>query len=266
MIDAARPSQYTPSFPRENAGGLIILSVFILSRLVFYLQGGAFIATPLAFAMQYLDPTLLKNDLSRSLFYLHSQPPLFNLMLGLVLKLSPVPSLSYAILFKTAGALIPLACYGTLSAIGVKRLAAVLITIVFMLNPTLILYENLLYYSYIETFYIALALFFLIRWGLEIKNSPASPVLGISSLPGADPLRVPSCLLSPHRSCHHLVSVAQGRGKTSCQNIYSLLYYCRYTPDAAVLKKCLGVRFFRDLIMGRDEPLDKSKHFCPGAA
>ena len=165
MIDAARPYRV------RNAGGLIILSVFILSRLVFYLQGGAFVSTPLAFAMQYLDPALLKTDLLQSLFYLHSQPPLFNLMLGLVLKLSPVPALSYSILFKTAGALIPLACYGALSAIGVKRRTALLITIVFMLNPTLILYENLLYYSYIETFYIALALFFLARWGLGKKTS-----------------------------------------------------------------------------------------------
>ena len=174
MIDAARPPHHTSGLPRENAGGLIILSVFILSRLLFYLKGGAFIATPLAFAMQYLDPALLKNDLSRSLFYLHSQPPLFNLMLGLVLKLSPGPSLSYAILFKTAGALIPLAFYGTLSAIGVKRLAAMLVTMVFMLNPTLILYENLLYYSYIETFYIVLSLFFLIRCGLDNKISDLS--------------------------------------------------------------------------------------------
>jgi hypothetical protein len=171
MIDAARPTQNTSALSRETAGGLVILSVFILSRLAFYLQGGAFIATPLAFAMQYLDPALLKTDLLQSLFYLHSQPPLFNLMLGLVLKMSPAPALSYSILFKTAGILIPLACYGALSAIGVKRLTALLITIVFMLNPTLILYENLLYYSYIETFYIALALFFLARWGLEKKTS-----------------------------------------------------------------------------------------------
>ena len=142
--------------------------------MVFFLKGGAFIATPLAFAMQYLDPALLKNDLLRSLFYLHSQPPLFNLMLGLVLKLSPVPSLSYAILFKTAGALISLACYGALFAIGVKRLTSLLITIVFMLNPTLVLYENLLYYSYSETFFIALSLFFLIRWGLDKKLSDLS--------------------------------------------------------------------------------------------
>ena len=38
--------------------------------------------------MQYLDPLLLKSDLLKSLFYLHSQPPIFNLFLGIVLKLS----------------------------------------------------------------------------------------------------------------------------------------------------------------------------------
>jgi hypothetical protein len=167
---SVKPPEKTPLLS-ESTGGVIILAVFIASRLIFSFMGGAFVATPLAFAMQYLDPVLLKDDLLHSLFYLHSQPPLFNLMLGLVLKLSPVPALSYSILFKTAGALIPLACYGTLSSIGVKHLTALLITLVFMLNPTLVLYENLLYYSYIETFYIALAVFFLARWALEKKIS-----------------------------------------------------------------------------------------------
>ena len=169
-MGSVKPPEKTPLL-RESTGGIIILAVFIASRLIFSFMGGAFIAKPLSFAMQYLDPVLLKNDLLQSLFYLHSQPPLFNLMLGLVLKMSQIPALSYSILFKTAGALIPLALYGTLSAIGVKRLTALLVTIVFMLNPTLILYENLLYYSYIETFYIALAIFSLARWGREKKNS-----------------------------------------------------------------------------------------------
>ena len=169
-MGSVKPPEKTPLL-RESTGGIIILAVFIASRLIFSFMGGAFIAKPLSFAMQYLDPVLLKNDLLQSLFYLHSQPPLFNLMLGLILKMSQVPALSYSILFKTAGALVPLALYGTLSAIGVKRLTALLVTIVFMLNPTLILYENLLYYSYIETFYIALAIFSLTCWGRERKNS-----------------------------------------------------------------------------------------------
>jgi len=156
---------------QESGPVLIILLIAIAFRLVFVLKGGSFIATPLSFAYQYLDPLLLKNDLMRSLLYLHSQPPFFNLFLGIVLKVSPLPAVSYDILFKTAGVLIPLIFYGILVFLGIKRLLALLITIAFMLNPTLILYENLLYYSYVEAFFVLLAIFFLLRWGRGRKFS-----------------------------------------------------------------------------------------------
>jgi hypothetical protein len=60
--------------------------------------------------------------------------------------------------------LMPLILYGILISLGIRRLLALLIAIFFMLNPTLILYENLLYYSYFEAFCILLAIFFLLRW------------------------------------------------------------------------------------------------------
>jgi hypothetical protein len=152
---------------QERGYGLIILLIAIVFRLAFMLKGGSFIATPLSFAYQYLDPVLLKTDLLRSLLYLHSQPPLFNLFLGIVLKVSPLPALSYDLLFKTVGILMPLTFYGILISLGIKRLFVLLITVVFMLNPTLILYENLLYYSYVEAFFVLIAIFFLLRWGKE---------------------------------------------------------------------------------------------------
>jgi len=154
---------------QESGYGLLIVFLCIVFRLDFILKGGTFIATPLSFAYQYLDPFLLKNDFLKSLLYLHSQPPLFNIFLGIVLKISPLPALSYDILFKTAGVLMPLAFYGIFISIGIKPLFALPITIVFMLNPTLILYENLLYYSYFEAFFVLLAIFFLLRWGKEKK-------------------------------------------------------------------------------------------------
>jgi hypothetical protein len=155
----------TPFRFQESGPALIILLIALVFRLAFVLKGGSFIATPLSFAYQYLDPVLLKNALLRSLLYLHSQPPLFNLFLGTVLKVSPLPAVSYDILFKTVGVLIPLLFYGILIALAIKPLLAFLITIVFMLNPTLILYENLLYYTFIEAFYVLLAIFFFLRWG-----------------------------------------------------------------------------------------------------
>lgn len=152
---------------KQERYGLVIVLVFILSRIMFSLKGGCFLATPLLFAKQYLDPLLLENDLLRSLFYLHSQPPLFNFFLGAILKVSPIPAISYELLFKTAGALIPLIFYGILTLLGINHLVALIATIIFMLNPTLILYENLLYYTHIEAFLVLVSLFFLLYWVSE---------------------------------------------------------------------------------------------------
>ena len=157
--------------PTKDASyGLVLLFIFALSRIFFTIKGGSFLASPLNFAKQYLDPVLLETELLTSTFYLHSQPPLFNLFLGLVLKTSPLPDLSFEIFFKTAGVLIPLLLFGILTTIGIKSIVAFLVTMIFMLNPTLILYEHLLYYTYFEAFFILLTIFSLLQW-LTTKKS-----------------------------------------------------------------------------------------------
>lgn len=169
MTEPQKSLESNIRFRRTTMGGLVILLVFILVRLMFHANGGAFVSKPLAFAMQYLDPLLLKDDLAQSLFYLHSQPPLFNGFLGVVLKQSPTPSLSYEILFHTAGIIICLSFYGILSYLGINWVISLFITVAFMLNPTLILYEHLLYYSYFEVLFVSLSLFSFIRWCREKK-------------------------------------------------------------------------------------------------
>lgn len=149
---------------KDATYGLVLVIIFALSRILFAYKGGSFLASPLNFAKQFLDPVLLKNDLLASTFYLHSQPPLFNLFLGLVLKCSPLPDLSFEILFKTAGALIPLFLFGIFTTMGIRPILSFIVTLLFMLNPTLILYENLLYYTYIEAFLILFSVFSLLHW------------------------------------------------------------------------------------------------------
>ncbi len=149
----------------------IIVGLYILSRVILYAKGVVFIAGPVDFAMQYLDPILLKNDLFQSLLYLHAQPPLFNAFIGLVLKISPIPDITFDILFKTAGLLLPLMLYGTLQRIGLNRLAALMITTAYMLNPTLLLYENLLYYTYAECLFVLAAVFFLAAFCHDVKRT-----------------------------------------------------------------------------------------------
>src|SRR5262249_12387935 len=61
---------------------LVALFVFVLSRaLCRWALGIRFDARPIEYFLQYLDVPLLKNQLLRSLYYLHSQPPGFNLFL-----------------------------------------------------------------------------------------------------------------------------------------------------------------------------------------
>ncbi len=149
---------------KQTAPALLVAVVYAVTRIVFVLKGGAFLARPITFAMQYLDPVLLKEDLLHSLLYLHIQPPLFNCFLGVVLKVSPHPEISFALLYKTAGLLMVLFLFGTLAGLGLNRWLAAGVAIVFLLNPTVFLYEHLLYYTFIEGFLVLGAVFFLQRW------------------------------------------------------------------------------------------------------
>ncbi len=165
----AQPRTRNRFFSPDRLALLALAAVFMASRLWFAHAGGAYVAGPLNSAKQFLDVTLLQHDLLRSLWYLHSQPPLFNLFLGLVLKAASDPGLLYEVCFRAGGLLVPLFMYGTLAMLGANRLAAFLATVVFMLNPSLILYESLLYYTHAEGVLIMAAVFFLARWGLRTR-------------------------------------------------------------------------------------------------
>ena len=67
---------------------LALAAFFAAGHGAYYVWGIRFDDTPLLWFWQYLDPQLLKGKLLESVFYMHSQPPLFNLFLGAVLKIS----------------------------------------------------------------------------------------------------------------------------------------------------------------------------------
>ena len=61
-----------------------ILSIFAISRAAYYAAGVRFDITPLDKFFQIADPLLLRTRLFETLLYLHTQPPGFNLMIGVV--------------------------------------------------------------------------------------------------------------------------------------------------------------------------------------
>ncbi len=138
---------------------LLYLSFFFLAtRLAFLAVGVRFDADPLGGYWQYLDPQLLRDDLLRSLFYLHSQPPLFNLFLGLVLKLSPIsPTATFQGLFAAAGLICYLSTFALMLRLGTARAVAFCLSTVVVCRPSFILFENWLMYDVPVTALLGLA-------------------------------------------------------------------------------------------------------------
>ena len=138
--------------------------VFVVSRVIFYMFGIRFDANTLHY-LQVLDADLLKTRLLESLWYLHSQPPLFNLSLGLGLKIFPR---SYPLVFNAVylgmGYLLALTVYLLMTQLGVGKKLGLLLTALFMVNPAVILHENWLFYSCPVTVLLCLSALFLHRY------------------------------------------------------------------------------------------------------
>jgi hypothetical protein len=111
--------------------------------------GVRFDASPLPEFEQYIDLPLLKHDLLRSLYFLHSQPPLYNLWLGVNVKLFPASFATAAhAQYIVLGLLLALLLYVLVWRLGGRRWIACVVTILVTISPPVLLYENWLFYEY----------------------------------------------------------------------------------------------------------------------
>lgn len=125
-----------------------LLLAFACVHALYLALGIRFDASSLGWFWQYLDPVLLRTRLAESLLYLHSQPALFNLFLGLVLKLAPGRELAaFQGLYLVIGLTLYLALFMVQLRLGVSRTIALLLSILFVISPSFILYESWLFYT-----------------------------------------------------------------------------------------------------------------------
>ena len=125
-----------------------VVVVFAASEVLARYLGIRFASETLGTLYQYLDPTVLREDLARGLYYLHAQPPLFNFFLGVVLKLFPQ---SYTALFS---ALYGAMALGTLVGMAwlMRRLQIPdsvngAVCLLFALSPNFPVYRYWLFYT-----------------------------------------------------------------------------------------------------------------------
>jgi len=139
-----------------------IITVFILSRVIFFLLGVRFDIKPLTQTVQLIDPQLLKDHLLESILYLHSQPPLFNLFVGVILKIFPQNyTIVFNILYCLMGIGLSITLFTLMQRLKINIHVATILTMLFVINPAVVLYENWLLYTYPTVLMLTMAALFL---------------------------------------------------------------------------------------------------------
>jgi len=156
----SRPAPYDRFRPVALA---VITVAFAISRLAM-LSAGVLIQERPDF-IQLLDFPLLSSHLLQSIYYLHSEPPLVNLLLGIGLKLFPHNyPLFFAVIFWLLGFFLPIALYSLMVGVGVRWWISLILTVLFEISPATLLFENLYYDTYPTTFLLCFSAYALNRF------------------------------------------------------------------------------------------------------
>lgn len=158
--------------PRKLIQPVILTIVFALSRRLYAVAGLHFQVATITSSWHFIDIHLLKTDLWRSVFYLHTQPPLLNLLTGLGLQLFPT---TYERLFQAAflliGLVFALSIYFLGNKLGFSNNLSLVLAMWFCLSPSAIVYENIYSYVYPLPAALTLSAVFLARF-LETRRPP----------------------------------------------------------------------------------------------
>lgn len=144
---------------------LSLAALFLIIHLAYYQTGLRFDSEPLYLNWQFLDIYLLRNRLFESLLYFHAQPPLFNLITGLVLQLSPDKyELAFYLIFLLLGFCLYLSLFLALRLAGCSTFISILASTLFCITPSFMLYEHTLFYPLPVALILVLAALMLYRF------------------------------------------------------------------------------------------------------
>lgn len=172
----------------------IIVIVFVISRIIVMSVGLRMDYNALFMYWQYLDVESLKNNLLQAIWYDHAQPPIFNLLLGSVVKLSGSNApFVFELLFKLVTLANCLLLLTILKTVIRHPHIPILITLLYLLSPATLIFESELFYTTFISMLLLLSVHFVVRFREKetFKNS-----LGIF---------IPLSILCLTRSMYHLV-------------------------------------------------------------
>jgi len=176
---------------------LAITVVFVASRYVYWLAGVRFDSWALTNSWQLLPEDLLRHDLVGSLWYLHSQPPLWNAVIGATLHLPHAHGL-INIELVVCTLVLTVVMFFTMLELAVPMPLAFVIATLFAISPTTVMYENWMYYTYPVALMSVGAVWCFARY---MRTKRVSYAAGVGTL---------LALLALTRASYHLVFVIAG--------------------------------------------------------
>lgn len=143
--------------------------IFIASRAYFF--NLEILTDPIYSHWQILDIEELRNNLFQSLYYQHSQPPFFNLLIALLAKVSP-SGFPYILagLYLVMSLGIYWMIFQILIYFNIHHIVAFLAATLYILTPEAILYERWLFYTWFIVFLLILSVYLLMKY-VEKKYS-----------------------------------------------------------------------------------------------
>ena len=176
---------------------LVLFGCFVVSRLLASRSGVYFGYEALATYWQYLDITSLQHHLLKNIWYMHSQPPLFNLLAGMVLQASGEHARSaFQVLWLGMSFFNASLLLRVIRRVGVQGMLPLLVAAFYLLSPATILFENELFYTTFTSLLLLLSVLLLQRYS---ENR---------SVPHLAAFLVPVALLCLTRSLYHLAWLA----------------------------------------------------------
>jgi hypothetical protein len=140
---------------REVWGALLVAIGFAVSRLCYHAHGVTLDTAPVTTFDQLIDPSLLQTRFWQSLFYMSGQPPLYNVLTAIALKLSPeTPAQILVPAFWVFGLYAGLCLYVILLRLRIPVLIAAAVAIAILVTPTFVLYENWYFYPHLNVTWI----------------------------------------------------------------------------------------------------------------
>lgn len=172
----------------------IIIIIYLISRFIASIFHIEFQYNSLYSYWQYLDVETLKHNLLNGVWYNHSQPPLFNIFIGTILKIFGNDSdIAFSLIFKIIGLSNAILLYIIIRNLTYSKNISLLISLFYILSPAAIAIETELFYTTFITLLLLICFYFILKLESEILWKS---VIGIF---------IPLLFICLTRSMYHLI-------------------------------------------------------------